>query len=85
MNMIGKVTVTSHLPFELDGKQPKRLHVRCTSAPGDATQTYSVIADYGWAERILCSGSYLRDANDIADALGEALLIPVDLATAEAA
>lgn len=79
--MIGKVKVTSRLPFELGGTQPKRLCVRCTSPPGHATQTFSVVANYGWAERILCSDAYLRDANDIAETIAESLLISVDLAS----
>lgn len=77
--MIGKVIITSHVPFELNGNQPFRLVVRCTSPPEHATKSYSVIADYGWAERILCSGSSLRDANDIAECLGQGLLIAVTL------
>jgi len=78
--MIGKVKVSSRLPFELDGTQPKRLCVRCASPPEHATQTYSVVADYGWAERILCSDAYLRDANDIAETIAEGLLVPAELA-----
>ena len=80
--MIGKIRLTSHRPFELNGTQPQRLCVRCTSPPDHATRTYSIIADYGWAERILCSESYLPDANDIAECLGDGLLIPVELAKA---
>lgn len=82
--MIGKVRVTSHIPFELDGKQPKRLYVRCTSAPADARKTYSVFADYGWTEEPLCSSSYLNHANDIAQTIADGLLCPVELAKANA-
>lgn len=42
-----------------------------------ATKTYSVRAHYGWAEKILCTGSYLKDANDIAHTIGEFLNVPV--------
>lgn len=66
--------------FVLNGTLPERLAVRDTSPPEDATRMYSVVADYGWAERLLCSESYLRDANDIATILGEHLHIPVALA-----
>lgn len=78
--MKGKIRVTSHVPFELQGNQPFRLIVRRTSPPDDATATYSVIADYGWAERILCSGCSLRDANDIANCLADGMLIAAELA-----
>lgn len=40
---------------------------------GHATKVFSVVADYGWAERILCSGSYWQDAEAIAKAIQEAL------------
>lgn len=78
--MIGKVKVTSRTPFEFDGKQPKRLHVRYASAREDGTKTYSVVADYGWVEEELCSTPYLPHANDIAETIAEGLLIPVELA-----
>jgi hypothetical protein len=66
--------------FILNDSLPQRLDVRDTALPESATRTYSVIADYGWAERILCSGSYLRDANSIALIIGDHLDIPVSLA-----
>lgn len=36
-----------------------------------ATSVYAVIADYGWAERILCTGCYRNDAHAIAASLEE--------------
>lgn len=44
-----------------------------TSDEGSATETFSVIADYGWAQRILCSGCYQQDAEAIVAACTEAL------------
>lgn len=38
-----------------------------------ATAFYMVVADYGWAEWILCTGSYQQDAEAIAAAIREAL------------
>jgi hypothetical protein len=78
--MIGKVVVTSRYPFELNGTRPKCLRVICTSPPDHATPTYSIVADHGWAEKILCSGCYRHDANDIAEAIGDGLMIPVERA-----
>jgi len=37
------------------------------------TQTFMVVADYGWAERILCGGCYLPDAEAICAAIEEVL------------
>lgn len=68
--------------FILNDSLPERLYVRDTSPPGDATRLYAVVADYGWAEKILCSGSYRGDANAIAATIGEYLDIPVSLASA---
>lgn len=36
-----------------------------TSDDDSATDTFSVVADYGWAQRILCSGCYQQDAEAI--------------------
>lgn len=36
-----------------------------------ATPTFMVVADYGWAERILCGGCYQQDADAIAAAITE--------------
>jgi hypothetical protein len=66
--------------FVLNDSLPERLAVRDTAPPESATRFYSVVADYGWAERILCSESYLRDANSIARIIGEHMDIPVSLA-----
>lgn len=38
-----------------------------------ATATFMVRADYGWAQRILCSGCYRQDALAIEAALNEAM------------
>jgi hypothetical protein len=65
--------------FLLDGRPPRRLSVRDAAPPESATQLYSVVADYGWAERVLCSGSCLRDANDLALTVAEYLRIPVHI------
>lgn len=67
--------------FVLNDSLPERLVVRDTAPPESATRFYSVIADYGWAESILCSESYLPHANSIARIVGEHLDIPVRLAT----
>ena len=40
---------------------------------GHATKLYSISADYGWAERILCDHCYEQDAEAIAAAIREAL------------
>lgn len=37
-----------------------------------ATAFYMVVADYGWAERILCQDSYEQDAEAICAAIREA-------------
>lgn len=36
------------------------------------TPTFMVVADYGWAERILCGGCYIQDALAICQAIQEA-------------
>jgi len=38
-----------------------------------ATPTFMLVADYGWAERILCGGMYHQDALAIEAALNEAV------------
>lgn len=58
--------------LEWNGRLPD-VRIAETTPEGSATQTYSVIADYGWAERILCSGCYLQDALAIEAALKEAI------------
>lgn len=74
-------TYTRTFPhFILNDSLPERLMVHDTAAPESKTRTYSVIADYGWAQKILCSDSYKGDANSIATILGEHLDIPVQLA-----
>jgi hypothetical protein len=48
---------------------------------GWATSGFGIVADYGWAERILCERMYLDDAVDLAELLAEKagarLTIPV--------
>jgi len=70
--------------FGLDGSKPTRIEVRNLTPPGHATQQYGVIAVYSWAERILASGCYLRDANDIAATVAEHLSVNVSLRSEEA-
>ncbi len=67
--------------FLLDGEIPDRIVVREVTPEGHATPIYVVVADHGWAERILASGCYLRDANDLAFAVGEMLDIPIEEAS----
>lgn len=64
--------------FLLDGGLPDRIVVRDVTPEDHATQVFVVVADHGWAERILASGCYGRDANDIAFAVGELLDIPIE-------
>jgi hypothetical protein len=66
--------------FVLNDSTPARLVVRQTSRPDSARPTYSVVADYGWAERILCAGSNVHDANSIARILSASLYVPALLA-----
>jgi hypothetical protein len=47
--------------------------VRIVEEEHGATPTFMVVADYGWAERILCGGCYLQDAEAICAALKEAI------------
>lgn len=65
------------MAFELKGESPGRVIVRDVSPAGAGTRQYAVIADYGWAERFLCSHCYLDDAVDIAK------LIAADLGVCE--
>ena len=67
--------------FILNDSLPERLFVRDTAPPENATRTYSVIADYGWAESILCSDSYRDHANSLAAIIGEHMDIPVSPAS----
>ncbi len=63
--------------FVLNGALPTGLRVVRTNPPEDATALFSVVADYGWAERILCSGSYRDDAEGIARAIAEQIDVPL--------
>jgi hypothetical protein len=64
--------------FLLDGKPPKRIVVREVTPEGHATRIFAVVADHGWAERILASDCYQRDANDLAWAIGNVLDISIE-------
>lgn len=77
---VEQMNTSSRRPFKLNGTTPENLFVTQTSPPEHATKLYSVIASYGWAEKILCSECYVQDANDIATAIGEKLGIRVSLA-----
>jgi len=66
--------------FLLNGTHPRKVEVRDTTPPENKTRLYSVVADYGWAETILCSECYLRDANGIAMCISARLDIPALLA-----
>lgn len=39
-----------------------------------ATAFYGITADYGWAQRIICTGMYEQDAGAVLAALNEATL-----------
>lgn len=56
--------------LEWNGKLPEELRV-VEEADHGVTPTFMVVADYGWAERILCGGCYEPDAEAIAAALRE--------------
>lgn len=66
------------LPFELNGSLPKLLNVVEDLSSGE-TKFYFIVADYGWAEKILCSDMYLKDANEIAIVLARYMNIPVKI------
>lgn len=63
--------------FLLDNTPPNTLSVYESTPEGSATKFFSVIADYGWAEKTLCGLCYKKDANDIAYAIGKLFDIPV--------
>lgn len=67
--------------FLLDGGIPERIIVREVTPEGHATRLFAVVADHGWAERIVAGDCYLRDANDLAFAIGELLDIPIEEAS----
>lgn len=66
--------------FELLGTRPASLHVRETTANGAKTETFCIVADYDWAEVILCGGCYRDHANGIARVLGAEFDCPVQFA-----
>lgn len=57
----------------LNGTKPIRLIVRDTASIQSRTRRYSIIADYGWAESILCSESYYGVASDMCQILSAAI------------
>lgn len=58
--------------LEKDGSLPVELR-KVELENGRVTKTFAVVADYGWAESILCEGCYERDADAIVAALNEAI------------
>lgn len=62
--------------FVLNGTLPKQIIVRGTTPENHTPRLFSVILDYDWVEKIICSDCYLTDANDIAYIIGEFLFIP---------
>lgn len=58
-----------------EDRLPEAISAVNTTPEGHATETFSVVADYGWASRILSSGSYERDAEAVAQALREAIAV----------
>ncbi len=68
--------------FMFDAKSPvKALYVRETCSPEAITKLFSVVADYEWCERILCSDCYMDDANSIATILANDLNVEATLVT----
>ncbi len=65
--------MSSPMDFVFNDSVPQRFIVRDTTNPTSMTRSYSIIADYGWAETIVCSGSSLKDANSIARILSAEL------------
>lgn len=65
-------------PFTLNGSLPQRIVVGEVTPEGHATRLFAVVADHGWAERILASNCYAHDARDIAAAVGKFLDVPVE-------
>jgi hypothetical protein len=64
--------------FLLDESLPKRIVVREVTPEGHATHLFAVVADHGWAERILAGDCYRKDANDLAFVVGEFLDVPIE-------
>lgn len=57
----------------LNGETAHRIVVFNSTPTGNATQTYSIMLDQGWCERIIASGMYDHDARGIAFALAAVL------------
>lgn len=55
--------------LEWNGELPD---LRIEEEAHGATPTFMIVADYGWAERILCGNCYEQDAATIHAALTEA-------------
>ena len=62
--------------FLLDDSLPERIVVREVTPEGHATCIFAVVADYGWAERILAGDCYEDIANDLAFTVAEYLDVP---------
>lgn len=61
--------------FDWNGVRPN-IRVVQYDGPGiddKATPFYMIVADYGWAERIVCTGMYQQDALAIEAAINEAI------------
>lgn len=61
--------------FEWNGILPN-LRIVQQDGPGiddKVTPFYMIVADYGWAERIICMGSYKQDAEAIIQAILEVI------------
>jgi len=68
-------------PIELlsmNGSRPVNIAVRHLGTPA-LTARYAVIADYGWAETILCDDSYYGIASGIAIAIAGIFGCPVSI------
>lgn len=63
--------------FLLRGTLPERIVVGDVTPEGHATRLFAVVADHGWAERLLAGDCYERDALDLALTVGEYLDVPV--------
>lgn len=83
--MLTRTYTRTHDRFLLDNSLPERILVHEVTPEGHATRLFAVVADHGWATRILAGDCYQRDANDIAYSIGELLDIPVEEDTSERA
>lgn len=65
-------TPTARDLLEWNERLPEDVRV-VEEAEHGVTPTFMVILDYGWAERIVCGGSYHQDALMIAAAIREVM------------